>query len=429
MPSDYFQDKTERRSDGYYYSIQDKMKKQNRNIYFLLFLLLHLSHTTTLAQEENKLYKEFDIEINSDYRYFYEEGLYNGQKDHYFSLAVKPEVYLEWADGAQLLKFTGFARWEQHNSRRTHADIRELYWQLVKKNWEFSVGLKKVFWGVTESIHLVDVINQTDAVESFDGEAKLGQPMLHFSYLTSIGTFDLMAMPYFRKRQFPGREGRFRFPLLLEKDAVGFENEDLKAYYPSFALRWSNTLGPFDMGLSHFYGVGREPVFISNEDNSSFNVLYPINHQTGIDLQAITGPALWKFESLLRLNDYQNVFALALGVEYTFGNIANSGIDIGILGEYLYDDRDELALSGMDNDAFFGSRIAFNDIQSTEILFGGIFDLKRSTKLFSMEASRRFGESWKFSLEARILTSIAEEEFFNFFRNDSFVKTSLSKFF
>ena len=276
---------------------------------------------------------------------------------------------------------------------------------------------------------MVDIINQTDAVESFDGEQKLGQPMLHFSYLTSIGTFDLLAMPYFRKRQFPGNEGRFRFSIPLEKDDIGFENQDLEEYHPSFALRWSNALGPFDVGLSHFWGVGREPVFLPNPDNPAFTIFYPINHQTGLDLQAITGPFLWKLESFIRLNDFQDVFALAAGLEYTFGNIGSSGIDLGLIGEYLYDDRDELAVSGMDNDVFFGGRLAFNDIQSTEILFGGIFDLNRSTKLFSLEASRRFGESWKASVEGRILSSVAEEEFFYFFREDSFVQLSLSRFF
>ena len=382
-----------------------------------------------MDNQQPNLTKEFTLELQADSRYFYNKGLYPGQKDFFYSFSAKPELFLEWAEGNQLLKFTGFARWEAQDTKRTHADIRELYWQYIKNDWEFSVGLKKVFWGVTESIHLVDVINQTDVIESFDGEQKLGQPMLHFSYFTSIGTFDVMAMPYFRKRQFGGEEGRFRFPILLKKDAVGFENEDLEEYHPSFAFRWANSIGPFDLGLSHFYGVGREPVFIPNPDNPSFDIFYPINHQTGLDLQAITGPVLWKLESFLRLNDFQDVFALVAGVEYTFSNIKNSGIDLGVIGEYLYDDRDELALSGMDNDLFFGGRLAFNDVQSTEILFGGIFDLKRSTKLFSLEASRRFGDSWKASIEARILNNVAEEEFFNFFREDSFLQMSLSKFF
>lgn len=400
------------------------------HVKILLFSLLIFS-LEEIAGQSNKssLYKEFSLELKSEYRYFFEDGLYPGQKDHYPSLAIEPELFLEWDDGKQLFKFTGFARWDAQDSRRTHWDIRELYWQKVANNWELSIGLKKIFWGVTESVHLVDIINQTDAIESFDGEQKLGQPMVHFSYLSSFGTFDFFGMPYTRKRQFPGEKGRFRFPFDVERDDIGFQNTDLEEYYPSFALRWSHAVGIFDMGLSHYYGVGREPLFLPIGDGSTFNLFYPIIHQTGLDLQATTGPWIWKLESILRFNEFQDVFALAGGFEYTFGNIGGSGLDIGLLGEYLYDDRGELAFGGLNNDIFIGSRLAFNDTQSTEILFGGIFDLERSTKLFSIEANRRIGESWKLTLETRILTAVSSAELTSFFQNDSFFQLSLSKFF
>ena len=136
------------------------------------------SFQPSLAQEGDT-YKEFTLELKGDYRYFFNEGEYAGQKEHYLSIAVQPEYFIEWKDGKYSFKFTGFARLDQHDNRRTHADIRELYWQYVEGSSELSIGLKKVFWGVTESSHLVDIINQTDAVESFDGEQKLGQPMIH----------------------------------------------------------------------------------------------------------------------------------------------------------------------------------------------------------------------------------------------------------
>ena len=44
-------------------------------------------------------------------------------------------------------------------------------------------GVRRVFWGVAESNHLVDVINQTDAIENPDQEDKLGQPMLNLAYV------------------------------------------------------------------------------------------------------------------------------------------------------------------------------------------------------------------------------------------------------
>ena len=118
------------------------------------------------------------------------------------------------------------------------------------------------------------------------------------------------------------------------------------------------------------------------------------------------------------------------GLEYTFSNIDGNGLDIGVLGEYHYDGRDELAISALQNDFFFGSRIAFNDTQDTAILVGGIADLESSSKIFSLEASRRFGSSWTAELEARIFSNIDENEFIlSNFANDSFLRLTISKFF
>lgn len=135
-------------------------------------------------------------------------------------------------------------------------------------------------------------------------------------------------------------------------------------------------------------------------------------------------------ESIYRRSKAQDFFALAAGLEYTFSNIDGNGLDIGVLGEYLYDERDELALSGLQNDVFFGSRIAFNDTQDTSILIGGIADLESSSKIFSIEASRRISSSWKVELEARIFSTIDSNELIlSNFQEDSFLRFSISKFF
>lgn len=391
----------------------------------LLFLFILFS-LQVYGQNDSKFYKEFNLESEVDYRFFLEKGLYNGQERHFPSLALQPEYLMEWDEGDQSLNFTGFFRLDV-DENRTHWDIRELYWQWVKGNAELSVGAKKIFWGVTESAHLVDIINQTDAVESFDGEQKLGQPMVHFSYFSNIGTFDFFGMTGFRKRVFSGEKGRFRTPFLINKEDIGFES-DMEEWHPELAIRWSNSVNIFDGGLSYFYGNGREPVFQFLPDGN-FDIFYPINHQLGVDIQATTGSWLLKLESIYRTNEVQELFAFATGFEYTFGNIKDSGIDIGIIGEYLFDNRNELALSGLDNDLFVGSRIAFNDTQSKEILFGQITDLSKETRLFSFEANRRLGDSWKLELEARIFTAVDEEEFLYFFRDDSFLELSLRKFF
>ncbi len=402
----------------------------NRIIFLLFFSLLLSFQVKSIAQEkeEKKVNHDFGLEIAGEYRYFYDEALFEGQEDHFPSIAITPEYSLDWNDGYDSFNFIGFYRLDRDEAR-THWDIRELYYQKAHKNWELSIGLKKVYWGVAESNHLVDIINQTDLVETFDGEEKLGQPMIQYTLSTNkVGTFDFFYLPYHRKRTLPGEKGRLRFPIVIDKDDVTYES-GAEEWRQDFAVRWSHYIGAFDIGLSHFYGNGREIYFYVDE-TGNFNAQYPIINQTGLDLQATHNAFLWKFESIYRTSKAQDYFALVAGLEYTFSNIDGNGLDIGLLGEYLYDDRDELALNSLQNDIFFGSRIAFNDPQDFSILLGGIVDLEYSSKIFSIEASRRFGSSWKAELEARFFTDIDEEEIIlSNFKEDSFLRFTVSKFF
>lgn len=398
-------------------------------IYKLLFAaILIITIDGIYGQEKNTVSQDFELEVEAEYRYFYTNGLFNDQGNNFPSIAFRPEYTVEWNKGYESINFTGFFRFDRDN-KRTHWDIRELYYQKAKDNWELSIGLKKVYWGVTESNHLVDIINQTDQVESFDGEDKLGQPMVQFTYTTdSFGSFDFFYLPYHRKRTFAGKKGRLRFPVVIDKDDLSYES-GAEEWRQDLAVRWSHFFGAFDLGISHFYGTGREPLF-TFDSFGNINAFYPVINQTGIDLQITHNAYLWKLESIYRSADAQDFFALVAGLEYTFSNIDGNGLDIGLIGEYLYDDRDTLSLSGLQNDLFFGGRIAFNDVKDTSILIGGITDMESSSTIFSVEASRRIGESWKAEIEARIFNNIDANEFIlSNFQNDSFLRFSISKYF
>ncbi|WP_123803462.1 hypothetical protein [Flavivirga aquatica] len=397
------------------------------HIVFYTSLLMSLS-SINAQTKENKVEQDFELEVAAEYRYFYNDAAFNKQESHFPSLAFTPEYAVKWNKGYESINFTGFFRVDR-DDERTHWDIRELYYQKAKKNWELSLGLKKIYWGVTESNHLVDIINQTDAVESFDGEEKLGQPMAQFTLTTKkIGSFDFFYLPYHRKRTFSGEKGRLRFPVIIDKDDLNYES-GAEEWRQDLAFRWSHYFGAFDVGVSHFYGNGREPLFVF-DTLGNINAFYPVINQSGLDLQITHNAFLWKLESIYRSSKAQDFFALVAGLEFTFSNIDGNGLDIGVLGEYLYDDRDELALNALQNDVFFGSRIAFNDTQDTSILIGGISDLESSSKIFSIEASRRFGSSWKAEIEARIFNSIDNKEFIlSNFKEDSFLRFSMSKYF
>ncbi|WP_148639405.1 hypothetical protein [Aquimarina longa] len=400
------------------------------NIKFIYYIVLLCSTTIMYGQNDDskKIQHEFELELEGEYRYFYDAPLFKGQEDHFPSLAIRPEYKATWNKGYESINFKGFLRLDV-DDKRTHWDIRELYYQKAKNNWELNLGIKKVYWGVTESNHLVDIINQTDAVETFDGEEKLGQPMAQFTWITeNYGTFDFFYLPYHRKRTFASEKGRLRFQSIIDKEAIKYES-DAEEWRQDIALRWKHYFDIVDIGLSHFYGTGREP-FFSFDATGNINAFYPIINQTGIDLQVTHDAFLWKLESIYRSADIQDFFALVAGLEYTFSNIDTNGLDIGILGEYLYDERDELTLNSLQNDVFLGSRIAFNDTKDTSILIGGITDLESSSTIFSLEASRRFGTSWTAEIEARIFNEIAiEDRVLSNFKEDSFFRFSISKYF
>ena len=256
------------------------MFKMHKKIFIpVVLILLLVNFGFSQEKEKAEPEHEFELELEAEYRYFLDNALYEGQLDHFPSLAIRPDYSLEWNKGYESINFTGFFRLDR-DDERTHWDIRELYYQKAQGNWELSIGLKKIYWGVAESNHLVDIINQTDAVETFDGEEKLGQPMAQFSYITNkLGTFDFFYLPFHRKRTFPGEKGRLRFGTVIDQDDLGYES-GAKEWHQDFAVRWKHYFGIFDVGLSHFYGTGREPLFVF-DNQGNINAFYPVINQTG----------------------------------------------------------------------------------------------------------------------------------------------------
>lgn len=368
--------------------------------------------------------------IAGEFRYFPEEALDQRQFDGAnWSLSAQPEYYTQWDDGNQLFVFTAFARLDQNDDERTHADIRELAWTKVAETWELKIGIRKVFWGVTESQHLVDIINQTDLVENIDGEEKLGQPMINLNLVQDWGTLGLFVLPYFRERTFPGVEGRLRTIPPIDTDNPIYESSDEEKHI-DLAVRWSHFIDIWDIGLSYFYGTSRDPLFVPNSDGSYLLPVYKIINQVGLDVQATVGDWLWKLELISRDGFIDRRYtALTGGFEYTLVGIMETQYDLGLLSEYLFDDRGKDATTPFDNDLMFGGRFTFNDVQSTEILAGIIFDLDNDSRMAILEASRRLGDAWKLTVEARGFNNIKFNDALYNFRHEDHLHAELAWYF
>jgi hypothetical protein len=349
-----------------------------------------------------------------------------GQAAGTLSLVLQPELYHDWDDGDQSFRFTPFLRLDQRDGERTHADLRELYWQKVARRWELLVGVRKLFWGVTESVHLVDVINQTDLVEDPDGEQKLGQPMVQLKLFPGLGTLDLFLLAGFRERTFPGAEGRLRPEPPVDPDLAAYESSAGQERL-DWALRWSLIAGPFDLGLSHFSGTGRDPLLqpaVDDAGEPALRPFYELVDQTGLDLQATLGPWLWKLEAIHRRSRSQRFTAAVGGFEYTFFDLRRTGVDLGVLVEYLDDGRRE-----QPETLFAGSRLTFNDVQGTDLLLGGAVSLEDGSTFLNLEGSRRLGSAWRLSVRARAFAGVSASSPLAPLRRDDYLQLRLSRFF
>jgi hypothetical protein len=363
-------------------------------------------------------------------RLFFHDPLFPEQARNDASLAIQPEYYHEWENQSSFTA-TLFARIDSADSQRSHFDVRELNYLWLGESWELRVGVAKVFWGVTEFVHLVDIINQTDLVEDIDGETKLGQPMVNLTLLKDWGAIDLFVLPYFRERTFPGIHGRLRTDPVVDTDNPLYES-DAEQRHVDFAVRYSHTVGNWDFGIYNFNGTGRVPTLLPGVDDSGQPALIPFYeqiNQTGLDLQAVLGSWLLKLEAIYRTGQGDNFWAGIGGFEYTFVNVNQTGIDLGIIGEWAYDERGDQATTSFQNDAIFGLRLALNDAAGSAILVGISQDLEHSGNILSIEASRRIGSNWLLSIVSRAFIDLPPNEPLFSMRNDDYVELNLAYYF
>jgi len=396
-----------------------------------LFATVGGAQDNEAEKNDGSLFRDWEVTgfVEWETRLFQQSPLNSAQHGGVgLSLAIEPEFYREWADGDYRFLGKPFYRFDVRDSERSHFDIRDLYVQKLSDQWEIKAGVSKVFWGVTESQHLVDVINQTDLVENFDIEDKLGQPMIDFTYLSDIGTFDLFYLPYFRARTFSGPDGRFRPNPAVDGELATYES-DWEEWQPDVSLRWSQVLGEFDVGAHYFYGTSRDPLLQPATGGSRLQPVYNLMHQVGLDVQWTHDAWLLKFEGIHRSGRGQQFQGVATGYEYTLYQIFGSNSDLGVLTEYHYDSRGSSALTPFNNDFFFGTRLAMNDEKDTALLAGGFWDHRNGTSALRLEFERRLGSSYTLELELEKFVKTDRRDLFRSFHRDSFFEVSLRRYF
>ncbi len=379
--------------------------------------------------------------VGLESRWHYQDEDHPGQKSHASGVVVEPRLYAEDDEGRSVT-LAPFFRYDAGDSRRTHFDVREAYFlvfgEIGDGEWELRLGADRVFWGVAESRHLVDIVNQTDLIENPNEEAKLGQLMAHLTWSGDWGVAELFALPYHRERTYPGREGRLRSQFVVDEKRVFYESS-AEEWHVDLAARYSHSFGPLDLGVSVFDGTSREPCLaclpprLNRKGELLLAPYYEQTRQFSLDAQLTIGSWLLKLEALHRsgasnqVGREEDYAAFVAGGEYTFNSIFESDLDLSLLAEWNYDGRKENATNVFQNDIFLGARLAFNDVQSTDLVASFLADADHSTRSLFVEFNRRLSDHWSLHVESVFFLAVDRADVATYqTRRDSFVELHLS---
>ncbi len=362
--------------------------------------------------------------IGVESRYFTEAS------KHHDSILLNPEWLWSSQSNQHQFYIEVFARAEDGDDERSNVDVTEALWTYTPNSWELSAGVGKVFWGVAESNHLVDIINQTDLAESSDGEAKLGQPMLKASTVSDWGTVDLFILPYFRERRFPGVESPLGSTIKISE--LSLYEHSQEENHRDFSIRYSHYIDDWDFSVSYFDGTHRTPELIPTQAPGEPLTLTPYYQQLtqiGTTVQATLNAWLWKLEAIHRDLNNTTYGAFTAGFEYTLFGIGDSAADFGFLAEFSRDSRGLNNENPLQKDGFLGARLTLNDVQDTNFLIGLSHDLDVSNQLFFVEANRRLGDSFRLTLDARIFEADNPQDPLAVFDQGDYLSLELEHFF
>ena len=370
------------------------------------------------------IFSEVLGELILENRSFFKEGYLNQDKQH-SSFTFSPEIYIE--NDETIFHFKSKFRKDSQDANRNLLDIQELYFLSIGESREIKYGISKEFWGVTETNHRVDIINQTDSSESFDGEDKLGQPMVKISFERDWGLLDIYALIGFRERTFVGQNGRLRLPIVTDTDNPSYASS-AKTARIDFAMRWANYFDNFEIAVSHFSGTSREPRFLpSPKKLNQIAPHYEVIDQSSIEMQYFLGSLALKGEIISRSGQGDRFSAATYGFEYTQVGILDSRLDLGWVVEANHDDRLK------SSPAVLGTRLIMNDISDTQILSGFIYDERSEEIGFLLEATRRLGDCCLVSVEGMYFDDINEDnnekKLLSPFKEDDFLRMEFIYYF
>lgn len=319
-----------------------------------------------------------------------------------------------------------FARAASNVEDAYFADIREAVVVFDRDTVDVKVGVLSETWGVLEAWNPVDIVNQRDMVEDFQGEAKLGQPGLSATLHQDDLVLSFLALTYARERRIA--EGKDRLRTLPER--VRSEDFEDGRYAPSLAARAQYRIGDLDLALSHFHGHDRDPLYApliaASGALSGFHADYLRVSQTALEAQYVLGDSVLKGEFIYQTGGVDSFLGGGVGFETVFNRFAGEG-DLSLYAEFYRDARANAApLTPFQDDLFIGARYSCNDTSDTQFEARFTYDIEWDSTLVDLRAQRRLQTNFILDAQIVVPSQVKTDPALQGFRNDKYLELGLT---
>ncbi len=169
--------------------------------------------------------------------------------------------------------------------------IDELYIRYYASGFDMEAGYMKVVWGPGDKIHSIDVLNSTDYSDFINPDyidRRRAEPMIKMNFSVNDGLLEAVYLPVFAPDTIiTGNEWQTAQATAIDAAVTGGasveDTADLE--HSGFAVRYSKTIGPADLGAVYYMGNYRQPTV----NPTDYSITYDRVQMVGVDGAGVVG--------------------------------------------------------------------------------------------------------------------------------------------
>lgn len=381
---------------------------------FSLGLLFAISCTGVAAQP---LLERVNVDIAATSRYYFESTQTPQINIDDLAYGARGEVMASQRFGVVKFDAKLFANWDSADDHRRYADIRQAKLSARWGNIRAAAGVDTFFWGVSESINLVNVINQSDIRESLDSKVKQGQTFASLSYRLDAGEIGLYFLPTFSARQFPLRPA-YGLPI---SDSNHYQDNEKNG---GIAARGLFYLDDFEFAVGYFNGTRRDPLLIRQPQAAELTPFYLQTETLLFDAVYLSDSLTYKWEFKTGRELDSGFVASNIGIEYPIYALEETLQELVVIAEYVFDDRGDRAESHGQNDLFLGTKFEFAE-NSGQIRLLYSYDMDNGSQYAEASCQYRLNDYLRIKAKIMgVLSATADAKRLYALKNEEFAKFS-----